>query len=586
MSNACSIVFRRSFLASALALTAVSAPAGTPQEWSVTAFEAARQQGRPLLVLVTDAAASTGEAAWRADPAVAARLAGDFVELRVDRALRPDVAETLGMAVRERTGFDGWPLLAAVFADGTPFLGLTGSRAIDPAEMTAFADAAVARFRAGARPDDAWSAALDAVRAAQVPSKALRPLDAATVEAATRAAIGAPELGREDGPFPHAAIGLLLAEYRRARRPEVLKLATTALDLRLARPADAADAPVAELALALGSWARAHDVAGRAAYGEEAARLAALLRRRRREDGCLPESAADGRVITQTNGLAVGALALAGRVAGRTADVDAARAIAACVLASLGPAATLSRGSGAPAGSAFLDDHAALLAGLLELYDATGEARWRTEAQGIADAALGRFLDVEGGGFFLTDAAHAPTIARLKHAFDGARPSANATMAQALLRLSRATGEPRYAALARSTVDAFLGDLQRAPRALFTLAAAAVELLGPTAGTVPDAVSVPSVVTRGRVTLQVRAPRAPITAGASPDIEVELDVTPGAFVIAHGVRAKDLAGLGVSVPSEGVRAVAPRYPEPATARPSWGAAPSRSTRAGWWCRCG
>jgi hypothetical protein len=570
MPDAAPKVLRRSsFLMAALVLAAVSASAGPPEEWSAAAFEAARQQGRPLAVLVTDRTHSPEEAAWSADAVVAARLSDDFVLLRVDRALRPDVAETLAMAVRERTGFDGWPLLAALFADGTPFLGLAGPRALDPAETPGFADAAVARFRAGPQPDEPWSAALAAVRAAQVPSKALRPLDAATVEAATRAAIGAPELGRVDGPFPHAAVGLLLAGYERARGPEVLKLATTALDLRLARPGDASVGSVAEEAVALATWARAHDLAGRAAYGEEAARRAGGLRRHRREDGCFPESAADGRVIAQTNGLAIGALALAGRVAGRTADVDASRAAAACVLASLGPAAALSRGSGAPAGSAFLDDHAALLAGLLELYDATGEARWRTEAQAVADAALGRFLDVERGGFFLTDAAHEPALARLKHAFDGVLPSANGTMAQALPRLSRATGEPRYAMLARPTVDAFLGDLQRAPRALFTLAAAAVALVGPAAADRAGPDAVPSTVTRGRVTLHVRPPRAAVAAGGAADLEIEIDVAKGAFVVAHGVRAKDLAGLGVSVPSEGVRGATPRYP-PAQARPfSW-----------------
>jgi hypothetical protein len=561
MGDATSKVLRRSaILAPALTLAAVSVSGAPPQEWSAAIFESARQQGRPLAVLVTDAAHAPEEAAWRGDPVVAARLSADFVEVRVDRALRPDLAELLGMAVRERTGLDGLPLLAALAPDGRPLGGLTGARALDPTAVPDFAEAALAIARAGAQPDERGSAALESVRAAQKASTALRPLDLPTVEAATRAAIGAPELGRPDGPLPHAAIGLLLAEYQRARVPEVLKLATAALDLRLARPRDASDAPVAEQAVALATWARAHDVAGRAAYGDEAARRAALLRRLRREDGCLPESAADGRVIAQTNGLAVGALARTGRVAGRAADVEAARAAAACVLARLGPAGALSRGDGAPAGSAFLDDHAALTAGLLELYDATGEARWRTEAQALADAALGRFLDVEGGGFFLTDAAHEPALARLKHAFDGALPSANGTMALALLHLSRATGEPRYAALARPTVDAFLGDLQRAPRALLTLGAAAVEIVGPaaTARTEPDAV--PSVVTRGPLTLRARGTQATVRAGGRVEIEVELVAAPGAFVVAHGVSARDLAGFGVSVPFEGSRGATPRYP--------------------------
>jgi uncharacterized protein YyaL (SSP411 family) len=560
---------RSSVLTLALAFAAVGAEAGT-LEWSASAFETARQQGRPLMVLVTDADHAAAEAAWRA--AVGGRLESDFVELRVDRALRPDVAETLGMAVREETGFEGLPLLAAVLPDGTPFLGLAGDRALDPAELPEFADAALAVFRAGAKTNARRDSALGAVRAAQKPSPALRPLDARTVEDATRAAIRAPELGRADGPLPHAALLLLVSEHQRTRQPELLKLATTALDLRLARAAAPPDPPTAELAQALATWTRAHDVAGRASYADEAARVAVRLRARARADRCFPESGTDERVIAQTNGLAIEALALTGRVAGRAEDVATARAAAACVLARLGSAAALSRGDGAPAGSAFLDDHAALLAGLLELYDASGETRWRTEAQTVADAALGRFLDVDGGGFFLTDAAHEPLIARLRHGFDGALPSANGTMARALAHLARATGEPRYAELARRTVDAFLGDLQRAPRALFTLAAAAVEILGPAAAP-SSAGAAPSVVTRGPITLHARAPQAPVHAGGRLDLALELSLASGASVVAHGAVAKDLAGFGVSVPFEGSRGTTPRYPPAQPRSFSWNREP-------------
>jgi uncharacterized protein YyaL (SSP411 family) len=557
---------RSSFLALALAFASVGAQAAT-LDWSASVFEAARQQGRPLIVLVTDVDHATAEAAWRA--AIGGRLESDFVELRVDRALRPDVAETLGMAVREETGFEGLPLLAAVLPDGTPFLGLTGDRALDPAQLPELADAALAVFRAGAKTNPRRAAALEAVRAAQKPSPALRALDARAVEDATRAAIRAPELGRADGPLPHAALLLLLSEHQRTRQPELLRLATTALDLRLARAAAPSDPPTAELAQALETWTRTHDVAGRASYADEAARVAGRLRARARADRCFPESGTDERVIAQTNGLAIEALALTGRVAGRAEDVAAARAAAACLLARLGSAATLSRGDGAPAGSAFLDDYAALLAGLLELYDASGETRWRTEAQANADAALGRFLDVDGGGFFLTDAAHEPLPARLRHAFDGALPSANGTMARALAHLARATGEPRYAELARRTVDAFLGDLQRAPRALLTLAAAAVEILGPASAASTGKDNAPAIVTRGPLTLLASGPRVPVRAGGRAELEVELTAAPGAFVVAHGVSARDLAGFGVSVPFEGSRGATPRYPTARARTFSW-----------------
>ena len=75
MGAATSKVLRRSsILAQALTLAAVSVSGAPPQEWSAATFESARQQGRPLAVLVTDAAHAAEEAAWRADPVVARRL--------------------------------------------------------------------------------------------------------------------------------------------------------------------------------------------------------------------------------------------------------------------------------------------------------------------------------------------------------------------------------------------------------------------------------------------------------------------------------------------------------------------------------
>ena len=111
-------------------------------------------------------------------------------------------------------------------------------------------------------------------------------------------------------------------------------------------------------------------------------------------------------------------------------------------------------------------------------------------------------------------------------------------MALALLHLSRATGEPRYAALARRTVDAFLGDLQRAPRALLTLARAAVEIVDPPAASVAETRGSRRVVTRGAVTLEARPPRAPVRAGGRLELEVVLSMAPGSFVLAHGASAR------------------------------------------------
>jgi hypothetical protein len=194
----------------------------------------------------------------------------------------------------------------------------------------------------------------------------------------------------------------------------------------------------------------------------------------------------------------------------------------------------------------------------------------------VAEAAIGRFLDGAAGGFFVTDAAHEPLPVRVKHAFDGALPSANGTLARVLPHLSRATGEPRYAELGRRTVEAFLGDLQRAPRGLLTLAEAAGEAVGPARGGAASGQpggSAPGRETRGAVTLEARAPSTAVRAGEAFEVTLGLAIAPGSFVVARGVRAKDLAGLGVSVPFEGARPVAPRYPEGSPRRVAWSETP-------------
>ena len=76
----------------------------------------------------------------------------------------------------------------------------------------------------------------------------------------------------------------------------------------------------------------------------------------------------------------------------------------------------------------------------------------------LVDTALLRFADVTEGGFFLAPEDASPRPARLRHAYDGLRPSASAELASLLLRLSRLTGETRYAQLARRTVLAARGE--------------------------------------------------------------------------------------------------------------------------------
>lgn len=568
-------------LAAPRVLLAAPAEAVEAGEWSALLLERARQADRPILLLVNDGSCApcvAAESAALADATVAGRLTRDFVWARADVLGRPDLADVFGLAVRELGGGEGHPLLVAVAPDGRPYLGRAGAGALDPAAFERFATEAVTGFRAARSGLDARAAAVaETLRAAQTPSAPLRPLGPDVLESATRAVVGWSELGRAEGPLPHAALRFLLAEHERTRRPELLKLATATLDLRLARGSATSQGAAASLSTAedaqrLATWTRAFAASGNAAYRVEAARSADGLLAARDAEGLFPVRPGDPRVIAQANGMAIGALAVSARVLGREADRDAAVRAATAVTARLGMPVALARFSGAAPGSAFLDDYAALLDGLLELYETTDEPRWRDQALMVGMAAAGRFLDVAAGGFFLTDAAHEPLPARVKHAFDGALPSANGTMARALPRLTRATGEPRYADLARRTVEAFLGDLQRAPRGLLTLAEGAGGILGPGRAEAGDSWTAPTRETRGGITLEARAPAA-VRAGDTFEITLALTAAPGSFVVARSGGALDLAGLGVSVPFEGARQVLPRYPEARSRRFAWSAEP-------------
>jgi hypothetical protein len=91
-------------------------------------------------------------------------------------------------------------------------------------------------------------------------------------------------------------------------------------------------------------------------------------------------------------------------------------------------------------GTAFLDDHAFLVHGLLSLAEATGDVRWRKQAQPLVTIQRQKFL-ADGGGFFNTPTDGEKLFARGRDSYDGAQPSANGASVRNFLRLWRTTGD-------------------------------------------------------------------------------------------------------------------------------------------------
>jgi uncharacterized protein YyaL (SSP411 family) len=87
----------------------------------------------------------------------------------------------------------------------------------------------------------------------------------------------------------------------------------------------------------------------------------------------------------------------------------------------------------------FLEDYAALILGLLELYQTDFDNKWFTSAMELAEEMIQRFRD-PSGGFFDTPADGESLLVRPKDLQDNATPSGNALATEALLKLAALTG--------------------------------------------------------------------------------------------------------------------------------------------------
>src|SRR6266508_733254 len=113
----------------------------------------------------------------------------------------------------------------------------------------------------------------------------------------------------------------------------------------------------------------------------------------------------------------------------------------------------------------YLDDYAFLVAGLLDLYEATGRPRWLREAIAL-DREIEKHYEDKAGGYFMTSDDHEALLAREKPAHDGAEPSGNSVQALNLLRLHELTTDDRYRQRAEATLRSFAPLLSRASAAL------------------------------------------------------------------------------------------------------------------------
>ena len=161
----------------------------------------------------------------------------------------------------------------------------------------------------------------------------------------------------------------------------------------------------------------------------------------------------DDKVLVMWNALMLSAFAEAGRSLGRPDYLEAAARNARFLLEHLYVEDRLHRSwrEGQAKHNAYLEDHAALILALLDLYQADFRNEWFERASRLAGEMVDHFLDPQGG-FFDTRDDHETLLVRPRDVQDNATPSGNAMACEALLKLAALGDEGRYRDLAEKAL--------------------------------------------------------------------------------------------------------------------------------------
>ena len=158
-----------------------------------------------------------------------------------------------------------------------------------------------------------------------------------------------------------------------------------------------------------------------------------------------PQPGVDDKVLTDWNALAIVGLVRAGRALGRhdwvVAAARAAEHLHATAVTAAEDGTVRARHTAGVDG--FLEDHANLALVDLELFAATGDARWFARAVALAEAADARFADPDGG-WFQTPVDGERLIARPKETWDNATPAGTSVMVEVCRLLHALTGDARW----------------------------------------------------------------------------------------------------------------------------------------------
>jgi hypothetical protein len=205
---------------------------------------------------------------------------------------------------------------------------------------------------------------------------------------------------------------------------------------------------------------------------EASGRLAAALDRLRVVRERRPRPHLDDKIITAWNGLAISALARAAAApAHALADRRQSCRIAAVRAAEFVRSELFDASRGVLLRSwcgrrgesdGFAEDYAFFIQGLLDLYEATFDARWLRWARDLQEKMDELFWDRAKGGYFNSAAGASDIVLRLKEDYDGAEPAPSSVAAMNLLRI----GSERCRERAHRLLEAFRPRWREFPQAL------------------------------------------------------------------------------------------------------------------------
>ncbi|CZT20044.1 related to DUF255 domain protein [Ramularia collo-cygni] len=186
-----------------------------------------------------------------------------------------------------------------------------------------------------------------------------------------------------------------------------------------------------------------------------------------------PRPALDDKIVTSWNGMAIGGLARASSALQYLAPAEAATYLDGAVKAveciqqhlfdtNTGTLKRVYREGPGPT-PGFADDYAFLIAGLLDLYEATWDSQWLEFADKLQQTQIKLFWDEEKYGFFSTPANQPDILIRVKDAMDNAEPSINGVSAHNLFRMGSLLNDETYEKLARKVVACFEVEIGQHP---------------------------------------------------------------------------------------------------------------------------